>query len=231
MQTQLEQVAKSYDDAIHWGRKGVDLYQRLPPSITSRPDYPLFQRMQAEDGLSDSGRPQIKAFLSPTAGLRFVDLGCCLNLMFRGYDRWPSTYYGVDISRKTIELLRRFVQREGLSIGGLYCGSMHKTPYATGFFDLGACIGSLEYFQRDFVELALLEARRILKPGGKFVLDIPDVGSPECTIYALIEAHLGRADQFDLTRDAFERLLEPYFTLESREKVGPMVQYFVRRKA
>ena len=70
-----------------------------------------------------------------------------------------------------------------------------------------------------------------LKPGAKFVLDIPDVGSPECTICALIEAYLGRADQFDLTRDAFERLLDPYFTLQAREKVGPMVQYFVRRKA
>lgn len=51
----------------------------------------------------------IRAYLSPKENMKYVDLGCCLNLMFRGYNEWPSTYYGVDISSETIKLLEEFV--------------------------------------------------------------------------------------------------------------------------
>jgi len=160
--------------------------------------------------------------------MQFVDLGCSLNYMLSGYDQWPSTYHGVDISRKTIQLLREYAKKKKLSVGSLFCGSMHSTPYEANAFDIGACIGSLEYFREDFVEKAMTEARRILKPDGRFVLDIPDVGSPEFGIAKMIEAYLGRMDQFDMPIDAFEKLLAKCFVTDKKEKVGAMIQYFVR---
>ncbi len=227
MDSQLELVAKSYDKGIDFGRNGIDLYKELPEHITNDPGYALFQKMEAEGILSDSGRKEIKDYLSPKENMQFIDLGCCLNLMFRGYDNWPSTYHGVDISTKTIQLLQEFVGNKKLTIGSLHCGSMHETPYETNYFDIGACIGSLEYFEKDFVEKAIVEAHRIVKPCGKFVLDIPYVGSPEFRITMIIEEHLGRADKFNMSSQEFEYLLVNYFEIEKKEKVGPMIQYFL----
>lgn len=227
MKEQLKLVGESYDNAIDLGRRGIDLYQELPEYITNDPDYPMYEHSQVNGTYADSGRQQIIEYLLPMQGMKFIDLGCCLNLMFRGYDRWPSEYYGVDISKKTIQLLKEFVAQKKLSIGSLYCGSMHETPYNTSFFDIGTCIGSLEYFDKDFVEMAITEFHRILKPDGKIVLDIPNIGSGECRIAMMIEDYLGRMDKFTLTNQEFESILEPYFEIEKKEEIGGMMEYFM----
>ena len=225
MKKQLEQIAKSYDKGIDLGRKGIGSYENFPDYITNHPNYPLFQEMQMS--VSDSGSKEIVEYLAPKAGMKFIDLGCCLNLKFCGYKDWPSTYYGVDISSKTIELLREFAEKDNLTVGDLYCGSMHETPYDTDFFDIGECIGSLEYFERDFVQQAVAEFHRIIKPNGKFVLDIPNVGTPEFEIAKLIEEYLGRPDKFDLSVEEFESILNIYFVIDKKEIVGPMIEYFL----
>jgi len=227
MKSQLELVAKSYDKGIDLGRKGIDSYENLPPHITNHPNYPLYLKMRMDETLSDSSQSEIVDYLLPQDGMRFIDLGCCLNLMFRGYKDWPSTYYGVDISEKTIELLQEFVHKSNITIGSLHCGSMHETPYDTSFFDIGACIGSLEYFEKDFVTQAIAEAHRIMKPDGRYVLDIPDLGSPEFQITALIEEYLGRADRYNISMEDFEKMLMPHFKVDKKEKMGPMIQYFL----
>lgn len=232
MENQLELVEKSYDKAIEFGKRGIDLYKDLPEHITNDPDYPIFQKWEMEGVPADSGRKEIRDYLSPNTNMKFIDLGCCLNLMFRGYDKWPSTYHGVDISNKTIQLLYEFVTEKKLPIGSLYCGSIHETPFGANYFDIGACIGVLEYFKKDFVAKAIIEAHRIIKPYGKFVLDIPNIGSPTCRIMMLIEEHLGRPDKFDMSSQEFEDMLQNYFKIEKIEKVdaAPMIQYFLSCK-
>ena len=227
MENQLELVAKSYDRGIDLGRKGIDSYENFPPYITEHPYFPLFRQMEMNETLSDSGRKEIIEYLAPKAGMKFIDLGCCLNFMFRGYKDWPSAYYGVDISSKTIELLHEFTEKNDLSVGDLFCGSMHETPYDTNFFDIGECIGSLEYFEKDFVQQAVAEFHRIIKPDGKFVLDIPNVDTPEFEITKMIEEFLGRPDKFNLSVKEFETLLNAYFVIDKKEVVGPMIQYFL----
>jgi SAM-dependent methyltransferase len=230
MQAWPEQVGQTYDWAIECGRRGVDLYQTLPVHITQDPDYPLYQKMVEAGETADSGRPQVREYLAPEAGMNFVDLGCCLNLLFRGYAGWPSAYYGVDISRKTIALLSSEVKKRGLVVGGLHRGSVHDTPFAAEAFDIGACIGVLEYYEGDFVAQALREAARILKPGARLVLDIPDKGTPEGRIAMAIEAHLGRPGRYNLFQRDFEALIKEAFAIDKKEKAGPMVQYFLRRE-
>ena len=230
IESQLKSIEKSYDTAIEYGRRGIDLYKDLPEHITQDPAYPVYQKMIMDKEGSDSGRKEIKDYLSPDGDMTFIDLGCCLNLMFRGYDTWPSTYHGVDISGKTIELLEEFVTEKKIPIGSLYCGSIHETPFDAHYFDIGACIGVLEHFEEEYVTAAMMEAHRIIKPGGRFILDIPRVGSPECRIMMVIETHLGRPDRFDMSSPEFEDILENYFETEKKEKAGPMTQYFLRCK-
>ncbi len=162
--------------------------------------------------------------------MNFIDLGCCLNFMFRGYDKWPSIYYGVDISGKTIQLLNEFTEKKQLKAGSFFCGSMHQTPYADNFFDIAACIGSLEYFGKGFITEAIKEEHRILKPGGKIVLDIPDIETPEGRMAMKIEEYLGRPDKFNMTDWEFEKILQKYYAIDRKEKAGPMKLYFLRSK-
>lgn len=227
---QLELVAKSYDQGIDLGKKGIDSYDNLPSYITNHPNYPLFEQMRMNETFSDSARKEIIEYLNPKVGMRFIDLGCCLNLMFAGYKDWISIYYGVDISSKTIELLQEYVKKNHLTVGDLYCCSMHETPFGANFFDIGECVGSLEYFEKDFVKQAVAEFSRIMKPNGKFILDIPNIGSPEFEITKLIEEYLGRQDQFNLSVEEFETILDTCFITNQKEIVGPMIQYFLITK-
>jgi SAM-dependent methyltransferase len=231
MENQLELIANAYDKAIDLGRKGISL--DLPEYITDDPDYNFFQKSLKEiDPDSSSGHKDIKDYLSPDKKMKFIDLGCCLNLMFRGYDKWPSTYYAVDISNKTIQLLNEFVANNKLSIGSLYCGSIHETPFNTDFFDIGACIGVLEYFEKDFVSKALIEIHRIMKRNGKFILDIPDNESKLNRLMILIEEYFGRPHRFDILPHEFEEILKNYFEVEKKVifEDGPMILYYLRCK-
>lgn len=137
--------------------------------------------------------------------------------MFNQYDLWPSTYYGVDISPKTIQLLHEFVRKKNILVGGLHCCSIHKTPFDDNYFQIATCIGILEYFEKDFVYEAIVEAHRIIQPNGKFVLDIPNFESPVFEVTKLIEAYLGRPDQFDMPIHEFENLVKKYLKLRKKK--------------
>jgi hypothetical protein len=85
--------------------------------------------------------------------------------------------------------------------------------------------GTLGYSEKDFVEKAISEFHRILKPYAKFVLDIPNIGSRECRITMMIEDYLGRTDKFSMTNREFETILEPYFEIEKKEEIGGMMEF------
>ena len=231
IENQLELIAKSYDSHfIENGNEDAPSYDKLPEYITSDPNYPDW--LAAHGGEPTSGRRDVKDYLSPKKGMNFVDLGCCLNLMFHEYDKWPSLYHGVDISPKTIECLNDYVINNNLTVGSLYCGSIHKTPYDNNCFDIGTCIGSLEYFEKDFVEKVLIEVHRILKPNGKFVLDVPNIGAHACRVMMMVEDYMGRPDKFNISLSEFDDMLKNYFEIDNKfnTEAESMALYFLRCK-
>lgn len=221
----LQSIAVSFDRTIQSGRAGINPYRTLPKTITNHPAYPQYLKNQSARD-QDSGRKEIVEFLAPQRGMKFVDLGCCLNLIDNGYSLWPSEYYGVDISSEVMRELDAFLKRNGLEVGGLYHCGIHQVPVSENFFDIGACIGSLEYFRSTYIVRSLKEFHRILKPGARFVLDIPNSYSKEYRVSQKIECYLGRGDEFDLTAAEFERLLRGLFTIVRRDVLG-MLQYFL----
>jgi len=236
MESHLKRVAKSYDRCIaDHGKKDAPGYDTLPDDITNDPDYPSWKAEADQQSYKSECKKEIRDYLSPDKGMRFIQLGCSLNLMCKGYDRWPSTYYGVDISGRTIRLLKNFVKKNKVSVGALHCGSIHETPFDDNAFDIGECIGVLEYYERAFVLKAVREFHRILKPGGRFVLDIPNAGSPGGRMAMRIEGRLGRPDKFDMPPQEFEDMIEDYFEIEDSDRMrarhtGIMYCYYLRCK-
>ncbi len=233
MENQLEIIAKSYDRGIiEYDKKDSPSYDNLPDYIINNPDYPKY-KAAVESGKGGSEYIEIKEYLVPDKNKKFIDLGCCLNLMFKGYDKWPSLYHGVDISPKTIQLLNAHIESEKLHIGKLFCGSIHETPFEDSSFDIGACIGVLEYFEKDFVQKVLVEAHRIMKPLGKFVLDVPYIEGSIGRIMMQIEKYIGRPDKFDMLPYEFENMLQHYFDIEKKDEINEnvgMIHYFLKCK-
>jgi len=219
IENQLEQIAKSYDrHFIEYGKKDALSYDNLPDYITSRPDYPYWKN-EAESDWEKNRRIELIDYLSPAENMNFIQLGCSMNLKNKGYDKWPSKYFGVDISSETISTLYYFIGENDLSIGSLYCGSVHETPFAESYFDIGECIGVLEYYEKDFVLKAIKEFHRLLKPNGKFVLDIPNIKSPSGRAMMLIEEYMGRPDRFDMLPKEFEDMIKDYFEIEDSDRI------------
>ena len=59
MKEHLDLIAKSYDEGIDLGKKGIDSYENLPPHITNHPYYPLFEQTRMNETPSDSARKEI----------------------------------------------------------------------------------------------------------------------------------------------------------------------------
>ena len=168
IENQLEQIAKSYDrHFIEYEKKDALSYDNLPNYITNDPDYSYWKNERENAPSAGSERKKhVKDFLMPRKGMRSIQLGCGVNLITHkhgsDYNKWPSTYYGVDISRETIQLLYEHIAENRVSIdsiGSLYCGSVHETPFKDNYFDIGDCIGVLEYYEKDFVKKIIIEAQ------------------------------------------------------------------------
>lgn len=228
MENKTDVVSKSYDRTIELSQKGIHQYKQLPDYITSNPMYLKYQRMQLDDE-SGSGNHKVKGFLEPCQGMKFIDMGCCLNLVDRNYKSWKSLYYGVDISKNIILTLEEYIEKQGIVVGGLYLGNMRETPYKNEFFDIGTCIGSLEYYEEEFVKATIKEFDRILKPDAHFVLDIPNFDSDECKISMMIEEYLGRKDEFNMSVKEFEKLLICYFDIINKVYTDT-ITYFLKKK-
>lgn len=221
-----ERVAKSYNRTIELSKEGFNQYTNLPTTITSMAYY--------EDYLCqddrDSGNTRIKEYLDPNNDMLFIDLGCCFNLIEADYDQWKSLYYGVDISSQVIDVLKNYIRENSLCIGGVFLEDMINTHFADNMFDIGSCIGSLEYYEANIVEQAILEISRILKKHGKFVLDIPDITSKEYSVSRVIEEYLGRKDDFNLSEGAFEKILTEHFIINAKQYKNGTVIYYIEKK-
>ena len=221
----LEKISNSYDNAID---SEINQYENLPAEIINHPNYKTYKKCCESSDKNNSANPKIIEFLKPLKGMKFIDLGCSANLINYDLYNWASEYYGVDVSRNTIKLLKNFAKDNNLKVGGLYCCAIHEMPFSDIFFDIGACIGILEYFQSKYVINALTEISRILKPGAKLVLDIPNWNHPASSVMAKIEEYMGRPDLFDMSVDDFENLLKSAFGIIKKTE-SMMITYYLEK--
>lgn len=224
MEEQLERIRKAYDLTVELHNKGTNPLDNVPDEIKNSNGY---KYLIAAKNLLNSGAADIREYLNPARGMYFLDAGCSANLANYRLDRWPSTYYGVDISPRLIRAMKDYVNRNKLIIGGLWVTDASKMSFEDDFFDIAAMIGVLEYCTFEYIQQTLYEVNRVLKPGAKAVLDIPNQAHPHIGDMVELEKYLERP-YFLHPGEKFEELLKKLFIIEGIDDSQVMIKYFVR---
>ena len=151
---------------------------QLPPG-TDRGlwDYVSSTRVAREYDAALAGTPLLEADLRfcdrhfPTPG-RLIDLGCGTGRLLVHFARRGFRCLGVDLSDAMLDVVREKAGREGLSIDLLKANLVELDGVPAGGFDYAACVFSTLGMVRGAVNRRafLGHVRRILKPGGVFVL-------------------------------------------------------------
>jgi len=223
MNSQQSRIREAYDLTVEQYHKGIDPLESVPEEIKSLPGYEeVINNVSLGSSAAD-----IKEYLKPEKGMHFLDAECCANLANYRFDKWPCTYYGVDISPAMIEAMKTFALKNGISIGGLHNTDIANMPFDDDFFQIAALIGVLEYCTLEYSKRALREMRRVLQPGAKMVLDIPNLDHPYVETMFRLEEHL-RRPHIPKGREALENLLAPMFRIEHADDSRVMLKYFVR---
>lgn len=136
-------------------------------------------RVERYDRLADTYDERWRAYVSGTLGFlrgwlrlsgeeRVLDVACGTReferMLLADHPALRAT--GVDISRKMLDVARRkLASHENV---GFERATAEELPFPSGTFDVVVTASSFHYFDNPTV--ALLEMRRVLKPGGRVIV-------------------------------------------------------------
>lgn len=105
---------------------------------------------------------------------RGLDLGCGIGRHVRFMDDMQLEGHGIDLSQVAIDQARAICDAEGRTALSKYfrVGSITEMPYEDGFFDFILSHGVLDSLPFTLAQQAMLEAKRVLRKGGLFYLDL-----------------------------------------------------------
>lgn len=125
---------------------------------------------------------RLEAWLSDSAEASLLDIGCGgghASFTAAGKVAQVTAY---DLSDKMLKVVSDAAQARGLNNLTTQQGPAEALPFATASFDVAISRYSAHHWHD--VGLALREVRRVLKPGGKFILmDIAAPGEPTLDIW------------------------------------------------
>jgi methionine biosynthesis protein MetW len=117
-----------------------------------------------------------------------------------------ASYLGVDVSEAAVEMAR------GRGLEARRIADAGKLPFAADSFDVAVCIEVLEHLLEP--QLAVSEIRRVLRPGGRLILTVPNVAHWRNRVDSLLGRWNPRGDHLSAAepwRDAHVR----FFTIGS----------------
>jgi ubiquinone/menaquinone biosynthesis C-methylase UbiE len=101
------------------------------------------------------------------SGKRILDIGCGIGLYSQKFKENKAEVWGIDIDRENIQEARRLNPDINFSI----CPA-EELPFENNFFDIVFFHEVLEHVRDD--RKAILEACRVLKPGGHIIIFAPN---------------------------------------------------------
>jgi ubiquinone/menaquinone biosynthesis C-methylase UbiE len=151
-------------------------------------------------------------------GYRVLDLGCGTGTLATMVKRsHPSAeVFGLDADAETLKFAREKMARAGLEVQ-VDQGFASALPYATASFDRVLSSLFVHHLSDKVKDQAMLEVRRVLRPGGEF--HIADWGKPKSFAMRLAFFGIQMLDGFATTRDSVMGVLPELLSLAGFETV------------
>lgn len=142
---------------------------------------------------ADAARVALAEQVSPKPGDRVLEIGCGTGSLLLLLARMQPAVeaVGLDPDPGALALARRKAEKAGVAIE-LDQGYADALPYPDASFDAVASSFMFHHLPRDAKPAALREARRVLKPGGRF--HMADFAGPESLARGFL-AHLIHPDK------------------------------------
>lgn len=144
----------------------------------------------------------------PRKNQHCLDIGCGVSFLVYPWRDWGAYFYGQEISTVAQEALNsRGPQLNSKLFKGVKLGSAQQLLYDNDQFDLAIATGCSCYYPLEYWSNVITEAKRVLKPEGRFVFDVLNPDNPLALDWAVLETYLGT-----------EVLLEPLTSWENTIK-------------
>jgi ubiquinone/menaquinone biosynthesis C-methylase UbiE len=152
----MKNKKKFYEDQYRKGEtKGPWWYQKLSPYVKTREDVAL--------GIISNFKGKKRSY---------IDLGCGEGDLVNRLESQFKNLIGTDIAKNRLSIANS--KYKSAKVNFEFVDLDTKLPYKTNSIDVVSCLGVIEYtFDPYFV---MKEIRRILKPGGILILEVPNLG-------------------------------------------------------
>ena len=179
---------------------------------------------------SQNGKISCRDIAAQIKGISYeslLDVGCGTGFLIDILANLRAARYcGVDLSDEMIRVAK------GKRIHGaeFTVGSADKLPYPDGSFDIVTCSQSFHHYP--YPEKAMREARRVLKPGGLYILSDTGIGG----IGAWIDNHvlfklMKSGDCHTTNRRGIEKLMAGAgFTIADSQQIKGMIYTVTGKK-
>lgn len=156
-----------------------------------------------------------------------LDVGCGTGFLIDLLTRQKAArYFGLDLSDEMI----RVAQEKAIPGASFTVGSADHLPYPDESFDIVTCSQSFHHYP--YPEKAMLEAKRVLKPGGLYLLSDTGIGGLGAWIDNHILFKLARSGDCRTTnRHGIEKLMAGAgFTVTDSRQIKGMIYTVTGRK-
>jgi len=117
--------------------------------------------------------------LLPLESKVVLDAGCGLGGRTAYYsEKGAASIVGIDMDENHIKFSKEFAAFKELKNATFLVANFINIPFESNHFDVIILNDVLEHIRIDYLEQALPELRRVLKPGGKLFLEFPPWTSP-----------------------------------------------------
>jgi ubiquinone/menaquinone biosynthesis C-methylase UbiE len=141
-------------------------------------------------------------------GMQVLDVGCGRGEILRHCARLGADAYGIDYAVVAVELSQDIIEAttDGRGKTGVAQSDAKKLPFPSSAFDRVLMFDVVEHLYPWELHQALLEVRRVLKPGGRFVVHTAPNVWYDRYAYPLVRAFrslLGQGDRYPANPRAF----------------------------
>lgn len=196
----LESSAPSRDSYVHSfvqraiGATNGIMYQRLAGKLE---DYPI---------------PNLLA--EPTGGTRFLDVGCNWGRWCFAAARAGFEPVGIDPSYEAVHAARAVARQLGFD-ARFVVGDARFPPFRSNSFDLVFSYSVLQHLPREQVRTSLAGASRVLRPGGRALIQMPNKMGAR-SLYHQARRAFREAEKFEVRYWSIASLEETF-----TELIGP----------